>query len=249
MLAVAWWLGTREDRRLRLGGPAAPIATSADPAGASAAADAALARPRLIAVNAVLTIAVVGTMIAGLADPVVIFMIGATLALLINYPDAAMQRERIDAHARAALLMAAILFAAGAFTGIMTGSGMIGAMAQAAARRVPDGVGGHLPLLLGVTSMPLSLIFDPDSYYFGILPVIAHVGERFGTAPIAIAQASLLGQMTTGFPVSPLTPATFLVCGLSGVELGAYQRFAIPWLFATTIVMLVAALALRVLPL
>jgi CitMHS family citrate-Mg2+:H+ or citrate-Ca2+:H+ symporter len=48
--------------------------------------------------------------------------------------------------------------------------------------------------------------------------------------------------MTTGFPVSPLTPATFLVAGLSGVELGAHQRFSIPWLFAASVLMTVAAL-------
>jgi CitMHS family citrate-Mg2+:H+ or citrate-Ca2+:H+ symporter len=52
--------------------------------------------------------------------------------------------------------------------------------------------------------------------------------------------------MTTGFPVSPLTPATFLVAGLSGVELSAHQRFAIPWLYGASVVMTGAALLLGV---
>ena len=60
--------------------------------------------------------------------------------------------------------------------------------------------------------MPLSLLFDPDSFYFGVLPVIAEVAGQLGVPAVKIGQAALLGQMTTGFPISPLTPATFLVC-------------------------------------
>jgi CitMHS family citrate-Mg2+:H+ or citrate-Ca2+:H+ symporter len=89
--------------------------------------------------------------------------------------------------------------------------------------------------------MPLSLLFDPDSFYFGVLPVIAQVAGQHGIPPVQVAQAALLGQMTTGFPISPLTPATFLVAGLSGVELGAHQRFSIPWLFGASVMMTLAA--------
>lgn len=250
VMAASWWMGRREARRLGSAGTApTPVQDRPEAVATAAAPDAALKRPRLLAINALITALVIGTMIAGLADPAVIFLIGAALAMLINYPDAKAQRDRIDAHARAALLMAAVLFAAGAFTGIMTGSGMIGAIAQVAARAVPDQVGGHLPLLVGVAAMPLSLLFDPDSFYFGVLPVLAHVAAGFGIAPVAVGRAALLGQMTTGFPVSPLTPASFLVCGVSGVELGAHQRFAIPWLLAATLVMLAAALCLGAIPL
>jgi CitMHS family citrate-Mg2+:H+ or citrate-Ca2+:H+ symporter len=49
--------------------------------------------------------------------------------------------------------------------------------------------------------------------------------------------------------VSPLTPATFLLVGLSGVELGAHQRFSIPLLWATSLVMVAAAVLFGVLAL
>jgi CitMHS family citrate-Mg2+:H+ or citrate-Ca2+:H+ symporter len=97
--------------------------------------------------------------------------------------------------------------------------------------------------------MPLSLLIDPDSFYFGALPVVAQAGQLLGVPPAQVAQAALLGVYTTGFPVSPLTPATFLACGLAGVELGEHQRFTIPWLFGATIVMTLACLALGVFPL
>ena len=49
--------------------------------------------------------------------------------------------------------------------------------------------------------------------------------------------------MTTGFPVSPLTPATFLLVGLANVDLADHQRRTIPYAFAVTLLMTLAALA------
>jgi len=243
VFGAAWWLGRREE--IRLG--AAGAAVAGHPIAAPDVERDELHRPKLYWFNLLLTVLVLGTMISGLVEPVVVFMTGTAAALIVNYPNAEQQRARIDAHARAALLMAGILFAAGAFTGIMSGSGMISALANAAVGAVPPALGPRIPVLLGLTSMPLSLLFDPDSFYFGVLPVIADVSARFGVPQVEVAQAALLGQMTTGFPVSPLTPATFLVAGLSGIELGSHQRFSIPWLLGASVVMTVAALVFGVL--
>src|SRR5262245_15290030 len=186
-------------------------------------------------------------MVSGAAEPVVLFLIGTAVALLVNYPHADQQRARIDAHARPALAMTAILLAAGAFTGILKESGMLAAMARAAFG-LPPGLAGHIPIALGLASMPLSFLFDPDSFYFGVLPVVAEVAGGSGIPPTQVAQAALLGQMTTGFPVSPLTPATFLIVGLARIDLGDHQRFSFAYLFGASVLMTLAAVAFGVLP-
>lgn len=203
VFACAWWLGHREEKRLGLG---AGSTVDAMPQRVLSDDDIKLRRPRLFWVNLVLTVLVMVVMIAGWVDPVVMFMLGTVVALCINYPNVDAQRARIDAHAKTALTMASILLAAGVFTGIMQGTGMLKAIAEVAVAQIPAGHGKLIPAVVGFISMPLSMLFDPDSYYFGVMPVIAEVGKALGVDPLQVAQASLLGVHTTGFPVSPLTP-------------------------------------------
>ena len=249
VFGTAWWLGSREAMRLGVTGNGGHAGTSLAFTREVDEAHRLLRRPGRVGINICITLILIVGMIAANLDPVAVFMVGVVVALQVNYPNLQMQRERIDAHARAALMMAGIILAAGAFTGIMRDSGMLDAMAKSAVVFAPTGFAHHLPLALGLVSMPLSVLFDPDSFYFGILPVLAQIGAKYGIAPVQMAQAALVGFHTTGFPVSPLTPAPFLLVGLAGLEFREHQKFTFPFLLAASVVMTAVGLALRIFPL
>ncbi len=203
-----------------------------------------LLRPKLFRVNIALILAAIAALLFSGFAPAVVFLLFYVLATLINYPKVSDTMARVDAHAKSALMMCSVLFAAGCFTGIMKETGMISAMAGALTSVIPASLGRLFPLIVGVIGMPASLLFDPDSFYYGVLPVLGETAAGYGIAAADVGRAAILGQMSTGFPVSPLTPATFLLLGLAGVDLGEHQKHTIPWAFALTMVMLAFSIAI-----
>ncbi|EHK87685.1 citrate transporter, CitMHS family protein [Saccharomonospora azurea SZMC 14600] len=268
-LAVAWLLGRREQRRLAglaehthqaqgvtagagssgsvVTGPVSGGAGGEGAAGEDTGEE--LRRPHLFWVNIALTVAVIACLVAGVAPPELLFLVATLIALLLNYPGLKRQTARIEAHSKGAMLMATTLLAAGVFLGILEGSGMIEAMASTAAGLIPDGAAPALPMIVGVLGVPLSLLFGPDAYYFGVMPVLIGVGEQFAVSGIDIATASLIGEETVGFPISPLTGSFYLLVGLGGVDIGRHIRHLVGWAWLVSIVMLLVAVATGAVPL
>lgn len=233
VLGFSYWLGKKERARLGI----KDVAALSEAATAQDTAVNELKRPKLFWFNIILTVAAIYSLVKVILPLTVVFLVALVIALAVNYPNAKIQQERIVAQGKTAMLMIAVILAAGIFTGILKNSGMLTAMAESIVAVVPTSLGAHFPVLTAIFSMPASLLFDPDSFYFGVLPVLASASDALGVPGIEVARAAILGQMTTGFPVSPLTASTFLLIGLAGIDLGDHQKFTIPYSFAITIIM------------
>ncbi|MBE1590918.1 CitMHS family transporter [Nonomuraea angiospora] len=240
VLVASYLIGLKERRRL--GTISAPELPEERLVGEGPGTQRAPVHPALTVFNLVLTVALLVGLVLQVMPLPVLFVVGFAIALLVNHPTWERQQELLERHGKSVVLVTTMIFAAGVFTGVLTGTKMISSMASAFVSVIPDSLGGHLPVLVAVTGMPLSLVFTPDAYYFGVLPVLAETVSGFGGAPAEVARAAILGQMTTGFPLSPLTASTFILVGMSGVQLGEHQRFIFKWAFATTLVMTVVAL-------
>lgn len=243
---IAYRLGKREEKRLGLTDAKAcneilrHILTEEQKA---------LRRPRFFWFNILLTLSVIVCMIFQVVDAVVTFMLGTALALSLNYRGVGEQMARINAHAQTALNLGSILMSAGVFVGIMRGTGAITDMAKALVTIIPSGMEQHMPFIVGILSMPLSLFFDPDSFYFGVMPVLAEAYKTLGGDPVLIGRAAILGVHTTGFGVSPLTPSCFLLIAATNLPLADHQRFSMPYLWGISILMTCAAVLFGVFPL
>lgn len=234
-LAIAWHLGRRE-RRLHAAGRLTdyatftPIAFERDPA---------LLRPRIFPVNLILTIAILALAILGLVPLPLVFMAGLAVSLVINYPRVKDQSARLKAHSENALPIVLLILAAGSFTGVMTGTGMIDAMAKGAVTLVPTALGSWMGVVTAVLAVPLTFVLSNDAFYFGVLPVIAQTAAHYGVAPEVVGRAALLAAPVHS--LSPLVAAVYLVSGLLGVEVGAMQRFGLEWALLVTLVLIGAA--------
>ncbi|MCX4651402.1 citrate:proton symporter [Streptomyces microflavus] len=197
-------------------------------------------RPRLYWFNAGLTVALLTAMIMQLMPIPVLFLLGAALALTVNFPHMPDQRARIAAHADNVLNVSGMVFAAAVFTGVLTGTGMVENMADSVVSAVPDAMGPHMAIVTGLLSLPLTYFMSNDGFYFGVVPVLAEAGAAHGVSPLEIARASLAGQAL--HMSSPLVPAVYVLVGMAKVEFGDHTRFTVKWAVLTSLVVLGAGI-------
>ena len=174
-------------------------------------------------------------------------MIAFSIAMIINYPCLQQQKERVAAHAGNVLAVVGLIFAAGIFTGILSGTGMVEAMSKSLLAVIPEALGPYLAVITALVSMPFTFFMSNDAFYYGVLPVLAEAASHYGISPVEMARASIVGQPV--HLLSPLVPSTYLLVGLAKVEFGDHQRFTLKWAVLICLAILLAALLLGVFPL
>jgi citrate-Mg2+:H+ or citrate-Ca2+:H+ symporter, CitMHS family len=203
-------------------------------------------RPQLRWVNALLTALLMVALVSGVMPLPILFMLGFAVAIMINYPSVAEQKRLLATHAANALGVASLIFAAGIFTGILSGTKMVDAMADSVVHAVPAPLGPYMSIVTGILSIPFTFFISNDAFYYGILPILAKAGQVYGISPAEMGRASLIGQPV--HLLSPLVPSTYLLVGLAGVDFDAHQRFTLKWACLTALVLLGTGLLTTVIP-
>ena len=234
------------------------------------ASDSELARPKLFIFNIVLTLAVIAMLIWDVFPSYVPFMLGVSIALFVNYGfTAKMHKKIINLHAGPALMMCSTLMGAAVLMGVLTSSlgpdgkvlsakvmvleagsipSVVRCLASIVSSILPAALGQHLPIVIGVLSVPLALAFDTDSYFYGMLPVIIGIGQAFGVQALPIAVAMVVCRNCATF-ISPMVPATLLGTGLAEVDIKDHIKASFLYVWGFSIICMLVAVVFRIMPL
>lgn len=204
-----------------------------------------LARPKLLWLNAILAISVIGVLVLGVIPAGFAFMIGVSIALPLNYPKVQDQMARIKEHAPGGILMATIILAAGSFLGILNGTDMLNSIAKDLVTVLPAFIVPYLHIIIGTFGVPFDLLLSTDAYYFALLPIVDQVVSVYGVPSLSTAYAMIIGNIIGTF-VSPLSPALWLALGLAGLEMGRHIRYSFMMMWGLSVVLLVIAVVIGV---
>ena len=185
-------------------------------------------RPQNFVINAIMTIVLIGWLVAGSfinsieVKPVVLFLVGTGLALMINYPDLKAQSKRIGDNAGDAVQVVLLVFAAGVFMGLFQGTGMATALTQSIVQVIPQQLAGFWSLIIAIISVPGTFFLTNDGFYYGVLIPFAEIGRQYGFTDMQMALASLMGQAF--HLLSPLVAFIYLLLRLTGLDMGEWQK-------------------------
>lgn len=179
----------------------------------------------------------------GWVDSTIVAMVCTALAFVINYPNSNCQHKAFRACAPMALMIGGLFLAAGPYTQIMNGTGMMHNMVNTALKIVPNFAVGSLHIILALLSVPIVFIMGSYPFIYGVSPIVAGmVSESAGITAVQV-HSTLISGMGPYLLCCIDAPAMYLLLDLlGGISLKDYAKFTLPWMWAQGIVMLASGL-------
>ena len=236
VLLMSIYLGRREERKGNQGELSPRLAD--DPLHSTT-------NSRLYWINLALTLFMLAVLFTGALPSALVFMLAVSLALWINYPGYKQQADCVKSHAGDALILASIIVSAGAFLGILDGSGMLNSLSNDIVAILPASIIPKLHVIIGFLGVPMEMLLNTDAYYFALLPVIEQTVGNHGVESFAIASAMTIGNVI-GIFISPFSPALWLGLGLAQVNIGAHIRYSFLWIWGLSAALMVFAMLLKI---
>ncbi|MCH6471029.1 CitMHS family transporter [Sinomonas terrae] len=186
-------------------------------------------RPKLFWFNLALTVGIMVLLVANVLPLPYVFMVGAAVALVVNFPRVKDQAAQLVAHAPSVVAVVSMVIAASVLTGVLTGkiggTTIVQEMSSWLVSIIPGDAGPFMAIITGILSIPMTFFMSNDAFYFGVLPILSETASHYGVGAAEMARASITGQP---FHLqSPLVPAILLLVSLANVELGDHHKLVL----------------------
>ncbi|MFP3091380.1 hypothetical protein LQZ21_13750 [Treponema sp. TIM-1] len=200
----------------------------------------ALQRPKLFWINLIITVILIASLFIGVPSYIG-FLIGCAIVLPLNYRTAKEQNARIKSYAGNLLVNVYTVVGAGALLGIMDGTGMFDALANAIVSVIPSQLNSVIHIIVGLLVTPLSWLLNADAMIYGVMPVMVNIGAQYNVSPDTVASMFVVGRCLGG-GLCLTTASTYLGLGLMGLNYRDAFKVIFKWslLLGTTMVILTA---------
>ena len=164
------------------------------------------------------TIILLALLLMGYVTSTFAFMFSVGVILIVNFRDVKEQNEKIKKHGTTAYPLVLVIFCLGAMVGIMKGSGMVNAIAQAFIALIPRSLGQFTAFLYGLIGVPVSMIVGSDCCYSILTPILGEINIQYGGNMLqACAAVIITSSMAANISLVGAVP--YLSIGLAGITM------------------------------
>ena len=229
MIVLGLYLGLQEKRRIARGLPIPEAELEPEKATGKGHHTVEGKQNRvLFAINVTLVVGATLLLLITHIQAYIIFMCAFSAAMIFNYPNLKAQEGVMKKYAYSAYMISGTVMAAGVFVGILSGGGdasILTEMADVVLHVMPDSLGSHLHIIMGLLGGLIGFVIGPDAFFYGIYPLVAKVGTNYGLSWEEMGLTMVVGKNIT-MMLSPVFATTYLAIGLAGVELKDHIRFS-----------------------